>query len=273
MSHNVGWDLRQQHPAVEMAGKQSFMNTETQKQWKQSRSGFKHELALTLVDQGFSFREADQIVHAIFSAMKTALLRKESIIVEGFGRWHIEGPLTPNRGWRFGKVIQLKPYKITFEIEAAALAQAGAENWNPHPAWQAQSSRKPKLKGRKLALSLRQQAEQRYRELLRQYTRLIVKFIGDELPCRDLLQFWTLRHGGWFYGQASEVPQSEKHAVNFSEAAAVIGSTKLGDLPLPWPDGEIEAMRWYARWSTRLDVDPEIWKEAESWAAAITLRP
>ena len=184
------------------------MSAEKQQQWKNRRAGFKHELVVTLVDSDFSYREAEKIVNTIFTSIKEALLRKDEVAVEGFGRWRVkELPQAQRRKWRFGKVIILKRYEISFEIERGALLQAGRAEWNPHPSWQARRSKKPKLRGRKLALFLQQQEKERHEMLLTQYARLILKFFQHELRLQDVQLFWTLRHGSWFYGAVSEIPR------------------------------------------------------------------
>ncbi|HLH55028.1 MAG TPA: HU family DNA-binding protein [Verrucomicrobiae bacterium] len=238
--------------------------------WKGSRKGFKYELILTLVDRGFSVREAQHTVYAIFSAIKEALLRKDKVELEGFGRWHVK-EIPQRRAWRFGKIIQRKPFAVSFEIDAEAFAQASGEAWEPHPGWEARCKQKPKLRGRKLAAFLEEQEEQRRAELLDKYTRLIVRFIRNELYGEDLQMFWILRHKGWFHGPASEVPATERHAVDVSKAAEVIQATKPSNVFQPWPNGTLDGVQWYARWSTRLKVEADIWKEAEQLAADISL--
>jgi len=241
------------------------MNPEEEKQWKNTRKGFKHELILTLRELDFSFREAAQAIDAIFLSIKEALLRKEDVGVEGFGRWYVgETPREKRRKWRFGKVIQLKPYKVLFEIDANALSQSLNAQWKPHPSWESGRKAKPKLRGRKLALFLQQQEQQRRDLLLTQYSRTILKFLTDELYLEDPVFFWVLRHNsGWFYGEATEIPATEKRSVPFMDAAEVIKATKSDYRYQKWSNGAIEAVRWYARWSTRLKVEPDIWKEAE----------
>lgn len=249
------------------------MKAAKRKRWKDTRKGFKHELVCILVERGFSFRQAEKAVNAIFSSIKAALLRRESINVHGFGQWYVEqAPREKIRAWRFGKVILRKPYKVSFEMDPKAFSQHSGEPWNPHPSWAARCKKRPKLRGRQLLAHLEEQEHQRQAKLLDQYTRMIVSFVQNQLYCEDVQQFWILRDTPWFYGQVSEIPVAETRSVAATQAAELIRTTKSGNLPRTWPNGIIEAVRWYARWSTRLEVEPDIWREAEQFAKDVTLR-
>ena len=143
---SVGRNQRRSHESQTLVPKQM---SAARRPWKNIRKGFKHEFVLTLVDRGLSNREALQIVNATFACLKEALLRREPVHMEGFGRWYVE-EVTRRRSWRFGKIIISKPYKVSFEIDARTLARAKAESWCPHPSWEVQRNHKPKLRGRKL---------------------------------------------------------------------------------------------------------------------------
>lgn len=246
-------------------------NSATGKLWKNTRKGFKHELVCVLVDRGFSFREADKTVDAIFSSIKDALLRRESVTVEGFGRWSVKERRGSRRRWRFGKVITLRPYTISFQVDSDALSRAFYQSWEPHPSWLGRCS-KTKRKRRRLVVSLEQREQRRRDQLRTRYTKLIVKFVQDHLITDDWPLFWTLRQTSWFSGPASEIPKDEIHATNIDEAQKVIDHTKPMERAVRWPNGTIDGMQWYARWSQRLKVERDVWREAERWAADVTVR-
>ncbi len=81
--------------------------------WAQSREGFKHKLVAALTAKGFSYREADKIISAIFESMKQAILRREPVELP-FGTLRVIEKDT-GRKWRFGRVIRFRPYKIILD--------------------------------------------------------------------------------------------------------------------------------------------------------------
>jgi len=117
------------------------------KRWKNTRRGFKHELILSLVDLGFSFRKAEQCVACIFSVIKQGLLRNENVDIEGFGQRYVQDLSNSNRRkWRFGKVITERARKVRFEIDRQALFQFFENDWTPHPSWDEKCRTKTKRK-------------------------------------------------------------------------------------------------------------------------------
>jgi nucleoid DNA-binding protein len=218
-----------------------------------------------------SNRDALQIVNATFVCLKEALLRREPVNIEGFGRWYVE-EVTRRRSWRFGKIIISKPYKVSFEIDGQALARAKAEPWCPHPSWEVQRNHEPKLRGRKLVAFLEEQERQRRSELLDEYKQIILRFLQGAMCGEDPLLFWTLRHGSWFHGAVSEVPAGSAGTVSINEAPRVITSTKPKQRSRGSANTAIEGIQWYARWSTRLKVERDLWQEAERTVADMTVR-
>ena len=82
--------------------------------WTKTRKGFKHQLVAALVEQGFSFREADQVIAAMLEAMKEALQRHESVQLP-FGKL-VVAKKPPTRRWRFGRVVVMnKKPKVVLE--------------------------------------------------------------------------------------------------------------------------------------------------------------
>ena len=239
------------------------------KPWKEARLGFKHELIQTLMDQGFTYREAEDSIEAIFQTIKSALLHRENVTVERFGTWSLKEvePGRIRRRFRFGKIIELKPWKIRFQIEEHALECAYDPDWRPHSSWTEARKRPQKLRGKKLAEFLRRQRE----ELKYSYVRTIIRFFGDELPGEDWEMIWQLRFNSpWYGGEVTNTRSSELRP--FEDAQEVIRETQPLEFVGQWVNRTIDLVRWYARWTSKLDVDPEIWKEAELQAMNLLRR-
>jgi nucleoid DNA-binding protein len=130
--------------------------------WKDKRAGFKHELIATLVDQGFTYAKAGELVRAIFDAIANALRRKDEVIVDGFGRWWVEKlpPSKTTRKWKLGKIAVPKPRKVRFTLEDNALLDAWDSSWKPHRAWAEAELGTPKQRRIRLAESERNREKQ-----------------------------------------------------------------------------------------------------------------
>lgn len=233
--------------------------------WKDARKGFRHELRLILVEVGFSYRTAEAIIKTVFETIKTGLLSKEDVAIEDFGTWSIETtPPDKGRAWRFGKVTAIRPHRVVFTMDDEALSRWSDKTWNPHRAWQITRTRKPRLKGRKLAEFEAREKRERDKRLLKEYTRTIIRFFLDELYAENLNLFWMLRwNSDWYRNEIHRVPPDPSELCSIERAVEVINETRPQQFSSIWVNRAIDSVCWYARWTSRLTVDKEIWREAE----------
>ena len=243
--------------------------------WKERRHGFKNELILTLVDEGFTVRESEAVVEAIFDAIKTSLLKHEDVYIEGFGAWTVEERAPKaRRGYRFGRAVTFRHRKIRFRMEDYALLHAYDPAWQPHTSWSNARKQPKKLRGKKLAELLRRQEELRLQALYVSYVRAIVRFFGDQLYAEDWHMFWGLRwNTKWFEIEAKRTHSEIRNLRPIYDATQIIEETKPTVLAKQWSNRLIELICWYARWTTQLDVDQDLWKEAEQKACDLLKHP
>ena len=234
----------------------------------QERKGFKHELILALLARDFTFWEAELLIESTFDSVKHALLRKEDVAIERFGTWQVVARST-QRKWRFGKVIEPKPYKIVFQADESALAAAWDPDWKAHPAWEKTRTKPPTLRGRKLAEWHRAQRD----SLRDQYIKTIVAFFRDDPTAQDWPMFWNVRwHSPWFAGEAARTQPANSELRPIEAAAQVIKASRPLAVSKDSSSRMIDYVCWYARWTQRLIVDADLWNEAENKAREILRR-
>ncbi len=225
--------------------------------WKNKRLGFRHELILTLTDHQFSWREAQKIVDAIFASVKDALKRKEPVSVDGFGSWTIFKP-TRSRTWRLKQVVRLKTRPVFHEEEGMRLGPF-ALKWKPHDNWKATEARPPDRRSKKYKDYVARREQERHDRLLRLYKDVIIEFfLRTDLDVTHAPTFWNLR---W----KSALRKRALRPV--SEAKQLIAETAV-PIPRNRPNRVIDYVEWYVGWSSQLDVDREIWEEAEHCISA-----
>ena len=231
--------------------------------WADKRLGFKHELVRTLVDEGFTYREALKIVDSIFDSIRTSLLRKEQVTIENFGSWFISLPKA-RRAYRFGKVINFKPGKVRFRMDDDALLFAFDPKWKPHASWVETEKRPPRLSPKQREELDRQQELERRQNLYLKYVRAIVKFFAGSLQTENWDMFWVLRwNTNWYAAEAKQHRPSPQNLLPIDEVGTIIEKTRPAELSTNRQNRVIELVCWYARWTAQLDVDGDLWDQAE----------
>ena len=231
--------------------------------WADKRLGFKHELILTLLEDGFTYREAEDIIEVMLASLKASLLRREDVTVENFGSWHVR-EASRSRGYRFGKVVRFKKYKLQFRMEDDALLFAFDPAWKPHASWADTEKRSPKLSRKQRAELARKHEAQRIQTLYLKYVRAIVRFFIGSLIGEDWDMFWAWRwNTSWYVSEADFHRPLKKELRSIDDVENVIAQTKPAALDQQWSNRVIDLLQWYARWSVRLDVERNLWDQAE----------
>jgi nucleoid DNA-binding protein len=205
--------------------------------------------------QGLSVRKARAAINIVFDSIQDALACHARVELP-IGTFTVL-PNSKERGWRFGKVIDIPKYRVKFlpshELKLAAAAAP------PSPHYPKRKKREKKPVKSELAIS----------------TELIVDFIRKNVP-----------PGNWrfFFNQLSAGARLSIHAMfarvkprpderrPLSEAAQVIEECAPSEMPED-PRRHLDAcLEWFARWTQRV-MPNAIWQQAMQQAMKTLLGP
>lgn len=228
--------------------------------WKDERHGFRHELRLVLVDDGFTYKQAKQIIDCIFGSIRERLKRKEKVTVDGFGAWSVVNP-SRSQMWKFGRIIFPKP-TVVFVEQSAGVSSPGDFKWSPHHSWKVARATGPKLRGKKLKLHLEAQEKKRHDQLFEQY-KWNIRYFFDHKFVGNLRIFWSLRFNSpWFHNSVKACLAVKNRWRPVDETKEAIAETEI-PISIDQKNIEVDYVQWYARWTSQLNVDLPIWNEAE----------
>jgi nucleoid DNA-binding protein len=216
-----------------------------------AKAGFKYHLTLELMKIELTRREADSLIDSIFDCIRAAIRANEVVNVEGFGVWH-SIPVPYRRAWKFGRVIQRPPRMVQF-VSAPELDKAVTNAV-------VNLSRKIKRKA--------EQPNQTQRDTgvdssSARYAQVIRHFLVHELQIENHSLFWAMVDSPWAKN-ALEIGRHETRSkLSVVHAQQAIDETRPRSLPSQSSNLSIELACWYARWVSRLDIDPAVWRDAE----------
>ena len=205
--------------------------------------------------QGLSVRKARSVIKAVFGSIRDALARHERVELPIGTLSVLRHP--KERGWRFGKVIEIPKYRIGFRPSDVLRLAAAAAPPSPPPPKRKKREKKP------VQSELTISAE------------LIVEFIRNNVAAGNWRFFFNQLSAGAspsIHAMFARVKPKPDERRPLSEAARVIEECAPEEMPEdPW-DHLYACLEWFARWTQRV-IPKAVWQEAMQEAKKTLLPP
>jgi nucleoid DNA-binding protein len=202
------------------------------------KRGSKHELIVALMAHGFTYRRAKAFVEIVLHSIIGALQTGENVQIDGFGTWVIV-KVGKKRAWRFGKVITMRRRRIKFKFDRPIIAELSKEARSESPDISSPDE-------------------------LRAYISVLKQFLQKHLYAEDQKQFWKLRWNSRSYSSTYVIAQEENSSrYRIEQVEHAITTTRPKSFSPESIDRSNDLVSWYAHWSAQLDVNRQLWIEAE----------